>query len=127
MACPSALSGKYGRVLVGSCNVTELTEWTLEYGAEPQVFYTASTGGAQSAVPGAEGGTGSFSFLKTANDTADFATGDCVLLELRHNVAGTQKASGYALLGRFRYGAQLRGEVQTVTVDFTTVDEWTFA
>ena len=126
MGCPTGISGKFGRVLVDSCNITELTSWDLDYGSDPQVYNPASAGGAVAAVAGVEGGTGSFAFAKSANDQAVFGTGDCVQLSLYHNVAGTQKATGYALLGRFGYGADLGGAVQMVTVSFQTVNAWVF-
>jgi len=126
MATPNGISGKAGRVLVGSCNVVDLTAWDLNYGADPQTYFPASANGAQAAVAGPEGGTGTFTFaIDTSNPpSATFQTGDTVTLELRHDTTGTLVATGTAVIGRIRIGADLSGPVQTCTVEFTTADKW---
>lgn len=125
MGCPVGTSGKFGRVLVDSCNVTHLTRWDFRGGAEPQTYFPASESGFQAAIAGAFSGSGSFTYVKSASDTADFTSGDCVQLQLYHNVAGTMKWSGYAVLGERSIEADLAGAVQLVTYAFTSTGSWT--
>jgi len=126
MATPNGISGKAGRLLVGSCEVIDLMSWTLNYGAEPQTYFAAAEDGAQATVAGPEGGTGEFTFAIDINNppSETFHTGDTVVLELRHDKDGTLVAKGSAVIGRIRIGADLSGPVQTATVEFTTTGKW---
>ena len=123
----TVLSGKHGYVSVGSCLVGEFTEGNLEYGSEPQEYFSRSGAGAGQAVDGAESGRGSFTRLINSEDGADFASGDLVTLAFVHTTDPTTiQATGQARLGKRNININRNGVPQSETWAFVTHKAWTF-
>jgi hypothetical protein len=127
MTCPNGLSGQDGRVLVGSCNLSELTAWDLDIDANVQQWFPASAGGWAKAIAGPKSGSGSFTVAVSDEDTTqeNFSEGDCVTLYLYHNTDGSVQHSGSAVISGVSTGADLSGPVQMMTYRFTTTGAWT--
>ena len=125
----TVLSGKHGYVSVGSCLLAEFTEGNLEYGSEPQEYFSRSGGGAGQAVDGAESGRGSFTILINSESPAsdNFSSGDLVTLAFVHTDSpSTIQATGQARLVKRNVTVNRNGVPQSETWAFVTNKAWTF-
>lgn len=122
-----ALSGKAGQVYTESSELLHITSWTLEYGVNVETFAARSGAGAEETQAGLESGSGTIEGMMTSSATPGslLSTGQLVDLELWHNAAGAIKASGGARLGKFSFGANRDGTMQTWSVPFTCHKAWT--
>lgn len=125
----AALSGKYGQALCGaSSDIDELLSWELDYGAKTEVYASRDGAGAEQTVEGVFGGTGTimvnFDPAKSFTSLAG-TTGQLVQLNLyATKQSGVIQAYGQARLGKFKYGAKRSGEVQQISIPFTTHGLW---
>ena len=123
-----AISGKSGRILLGTCDVLEFREWTLDYGSEPQSYFSRAGAGASQTVAGGESGTGTFVVNIDPGDLifSQISTGDLKDIELQIRNSPKVAITGKARIGNFNPSAARSGEEQTMTVNFASHGALTF-
>lgn len=118
------LSGKYAEVVIGSCNISEMKKWELEYGAQTETYFSRAGDGAQQTISGAESGTGSITMNLDTAATFPANTGDLVTINCYHQRSGLIQAYGSARLGKPKSSADRAGGVQEITMPFTCHGKW---
>jgi hypothetical protein len=80
----ATISGKNGKVLIGSTTLAEITDWTFHTTSLNHAYASSSTAGFRRRVPGVKDGSGSIGFKLDPADpiTDDFDEGSAVTLLL---------------------------------------------
>ncbi len=80
----SALSGKDGKIVIGSTSVAEIRSWRLTTSAANPEYGSSASGGYKTTSPGIKSGRGSARYVLNTSDplTAHFEEGDLVTLLL---------------------------------------------
>lgn len=122
----ATISGKDGKVKIGSAELADITHWTLRTSASLSAYASSATGGFKRRIAGVKEGSGTIEGKLDPADpvTDDFDEGSAVTLLLHVDAARYYIVP--ALIESFRLEVDIdRGEVVGWKAEFSTTGAWT--
>jgi hypothetical protein len=122
----ATISGKNGKVLIGSTALAEITDWTFHTTSVNHAYASSSTGGYRQRVAGVKDGGGSIGFKLDPADpiTDDFDEGSSVTLLLY--IDATHFYSVPAVMDSIQLAVDISsGDVLGGTAMFSANGPWT--
>ncbi len=122
----ATISGKNGKVVIGSAALAEITDWTFHATSTNHAYASSSTGGYRKRVAGVKDGSGSIGFKldPAAPITSDLDEGSAVTLLLY--VDETHFYSVPALIDAIHLAVDIAsGDVLGGTAAFSANGAWT--
>jgi hypothetical protein len=121
-----AISGKISTVTAGASNdVAEFLRGNIEYGAQPEPYFSSHGGGAQETVAGGESGQGEITCNFDPQDPIAGILPSGALVALTLTLGDGRTCTGNARIGKHRYTTDRAGRPVEVTVPFVTHGAWT--
>ena len=120
----SPVSGKSGKVLIGSNSIGEVTKWSATFEASSSRYASSATGGYKASLSGVKSGSGSIDFkLDTLAASAVLEGASATLLLY---VDATHFYTVPATIKNFKVEVNIdSGEVVGAAADFDTNGAWT--
>lgn len=122
----ATISGKNGKVLIGTTALAEITDWTFHTTSVNHAYASSSTGGYRQRVAGVKDGSGSIGFKLDPADpiTDDFDEGSSVTLLLY--IDATHFYSVPAVVDSIQLAVDISsGDVLGGTAVFSANGAWT--
>jgi len=122
----ATISGKNGKVMIGSTALAEITDWTFHATSINHAYASSSTGGYRRRVSGVKDGAGSIGFKLDPADpiTDDFDEGSAVTLLLY--LDATHYYSVPAVIDSIQLAVDISsGDILGGTAAFSASGPWT--
>lgn len=124
------ISGNRGSVLLGSCHISELTDFTYTFDRGLKMYNAYSGGGWQRSVLGNKKVTGTIKGKYDSSDPIDVVlnTDSLVTLRLIFDSSPNEYMQGEARLGSITFNVNLdTGDVQDWSCPFESDGVWSFS